>query len=144
MRGFEHRERCSKERRHNDDRSRGLSHHSTGVDAGGLDFRVRYGTGYYPPLWSCSTFFRMCELICLIEQRPTQGSICEFLMLGISATGLNTSVETSVLTPAVYQSRLYESPEVPRLSGDFELRCFQLLSAWSVATQHCLVRQLVN
>ena len=33
---------------HNDKRSRGLSHHSTGNDAEGLDFRVRYGTGYYP------------------------------------------------------------------------------------------------
>ena len=33
---------------HSDSRSRGLSHHSTGVDAGGLDFRVRDGTGYYP------------------------------------------------------------------------------------------------
>ena len=35
-------------KRHNDDRFRGLSHHSTGIDAGGLDFRVRYGTGYLP------------------------------------------------------------------------------------------------
>ena len=35
-------------KRHNDDLSRGLSHHSTGNDAGGLDFRVRYGTGYLP------------------------------------------------------------------------------------------------
>ena len=33
---------------HSDERSRGLSHHSTGIDAGGLDFRVRDGTGYYP------------------------------------------------------------------------------------------------
>ena len=31
--------------RHNDERSRGLSHHSTGNDAEGLDFRVRDGTG---------------------------------------------------------------------------------------------------
>ena len=30
---------------HSDGLSRGLSHHSTGTDAGGLDFRVRYGTG---------------------------------------------------------------------------------------------------
>lgn len=33
---------------HNDERSRGLSHHSTGIDADGLDFRVRNGTGYFP------------------------------------------------------------------------------------------------
>ena len=33
---------------HSDAISRGLSHHSTVNDAGGLDFRVRYGTGYYP------------------------------------------------------------------------------------------------
>ena len=30
---------------HSDRHSRGLSHHSTGTDAGGLDFRVRDGTG---------------------------------------------------------------------------------------------------
>ncbi len=30
---------------HSDKRSRGLSHHSTGNDAEGLDFRVRDGTG---------------------------------------------------------------------------------------------------
>ena len=35
---------------HSDCLSRGLSHHSTGSDAGGLDFRVRDGTGYTPPL----------------------------------------------------------------------------------------------
>ena len=35
-------------RRHSDERSRGLSHHSTGIDADGLDFRVRNGTGYFP------------------------------------------------------------------------------------------------
>ena len=28
---------------HSDRHSRGLSHHSTGTDAGGLDFRVRMG-----------------------------------------------------------------------------------------------------
>ena len=56
LRGFEHRERCSKERRHSDDRSRGLSHHSTGIDAGGLDFRVRYGTGYYPSAMAVHNF----------------------------------------------------------------------------------------
>ena len=33
---------------HSDAISRGLSHHSTVNDAGGLDFRVRYETGYYP------------------------------------------------------------------------------------------------
>ena len=48
----------------------------------GLTSGFGMGPGITPPLWSCSTFFRMCELICLIEQRPTQGSICEFLMLG--------------------------------------------------------------
>ena len=30
---------------HSDRRSRGLSYHSNGTDAGGLDFRVRDGTG---------------------------------------------------------------------------------------------------
>jgi len=30
---------------HSDSHSRGLSHHSTGTDADGLDFRVRDGTG---------------------------------------------------------------------------------------------------
>ena len=34
-----------KEEGHSDRHSRGLSHHSTGTDAGGLDFRVRDGTG---------------------------------------------------------------------------------------------------
>ena len=39
-----------KEEGHSDRRSRGLSHHSTRTDAGGLDFRVRNETGYTPPL----------------------------------------------------------------------------------------------
>ena len=39
--------RGGEEEWHSDDSSRGLSHHSTEIDAGGLDFRVRYGTGYY-------------------------------------------------------------------------------------------------
>jgi len=34
-----------KEEGHSDNRSRGLSHHSTRNDADGLDFRVRNGTG---------------------------------------------------------------------------------------------------
>jgi len=34
-----------KEEGHSDNRSRGLSHHSTRNDADGLDFRVRDGTG---------------------------------------------------------------------------------------------------
>jgi len=34
-----------KEEGHSDCRSRGLSHHSKRTDAGGLDFRVRNGTG---------------------------------------------------------------------------------------------------
>ena len=40
--------RGGEEEWHSDVSSRGLSHHSTEYDAGGLDFRVRYGTGYYP------------------------------------------------------------------------------------------------
>ena len=46
----------SEKKRHNDDRFRGLSHHSTRSDAGGLDFRVRYGTGYYPSAMVVYTF----------------------------------------------------------------------------------------
>ena len=43
-----------------------------------------------------------------------------------------TPRRTLVLTPAVYQTDLYRSSEIPRLQVDFELRCFQLLSigAW--------------
>jgi hypothetical protein len=60
------------EERHNDERSRGLSHHSTRIDAGGLDFRVRYGTGYYPSAMAVrNSFFEKYELICAVGQRPT-------------------------------------------------------------------------
>jgi len=60
---------AGKEKRHNDDLFRGLSHHSTGNDAGGLDFRVRYGTGYYPSAVAVLNFFSnlRIDMLCWTE-----------------------------------------------------------------------------
>ena len=120
---------------HSDDRSRGLSHHSTGIDAGGLDFRVRDGTGYYPSAvavhtassnlmnreayWTEAHLWLGCNKIVKIAR-------------GVSAAGLNTSANLGAYTRCLSNSSSTSPPEMPRLSDDFELRCFQLLSigAW--------------
>ncbi len=63
---------------HSDVSSRGLSHHSTEYDAGGLDFRVRYGTGYYPSAVAVYNSFSNVMVIesnLPIGQRPTKNSV---------------------------------------------------------------------
>ena len=58
---------------------------------------------------------------------------------------LNISPESLTLTSPTYQTCLIQEPIHPSLFKDrFRLRCFQPLSVYSVATQQCLVRQLVN
>ena len=56
---------------HSDGLSRGLSHHSTGTDAGGLDFRGRYGTGENPSAMAVHNSSFEFELICSFGQRLT-------------------------------------------------------------------------
>ena len=92
---------------HSDERSRGLSHHSTGVDAGGLDFRVRDGTGYYPSAvavhtassnlmnreayWTEAHLWLGCKKIVKIAR-------------GVSAAGLNTSANLGAYTRCLSNS----------------------------------------
>ena len=119
---------------HSDDRSRGLSHHSTGIDAGGLDFRVRDGTGYDPSAVAVHT---ASSNLMNREAYWTEAHLwlgCKKLsrLLGGLVQWAEHLGEPRCLHPLSIKLVFYESPEMPRLSDDFELRCFQLLStgAW--------------
>ncbi len=79
---------------HSDERSRGLSHHSTGVDAGGLDFRVRDGTGYYPSAVAVHTAFSN------LMNREAYWTDAR----GVSAAGLNTSANLGAYTRCLSNS----------------------------------------
>ena len=92
---------------HSDDRSRGLSHHSTGIDAGGLDFRVRDGTGYDPSAVAVHT---ASSNLMNREAYWTEAHLwlgCKKLsrlLGGVSAAGLNTSANLGAYTRCLSNS----------------------------------------
>ena len=95
---------------HSDAISRGLSHHSTVNDAGGLDFRVRYETGYYPSAVAVhnspsnvigdrieSAYWTEAHTSMVWASRKMNAR-------GVSAAGLNTSANLGAYTRCLSNS----------------------------------------
>ena len=68
---------------------------------------------------------------------------CE-LGWAISTGGLNTSPKLRAYTPSLSNHSCSGAQSLPLFGGCFRLRCFQPLSAYSVATRRCPVGQPVD